>query len=71
MPLEQEPTEGTEPKAILCSLGFLLLNLETGKYRADAADFFSRISRTYWLHSEPRGRPSRHRVFRDSRMSEF
>ena len=52
MPLEQEATDGTETGAVLCSFGYLLLKLETGKYRADAADFFSCVWRTDRLHSE-------------------
>jgi hypothetical protein len=37
--------------SILCSLGYLLLELLTARYRADDADFFSCVSRLSRLHS--------------------
>jgi hypothetical protein len=37
--------------SILCYLGYLMLDLLTGRYRADDADFFSCVSRISRLHS--------------------
>jgi hypothetical protein len=37
--------------SILCSLGYLLLDLLTARYRADDAGFFSCVSRLSRLHS--------------------
>ena len=37
--------------SILCSLGYLLLELLTARYRADDADLFSCVSRLSRLHS--------------------
>ena len=48
---EQEATERTEMDSILCSLGYLLLELLTARFRADDADFFSCVSRVSRLHS--------------------
>ena len=36
---EQEATEGTETDSILCFLGYLLLNSETGQYRGRGRGF--------------------------------
>ena len=58
---EQEATERTEMDSILCSLGYLLLDLLTARYRADDADFFSCVSRVSRLRSQRSGMTGRRR----------